>query len=215
MVRYVRESDRFAAAFRRTSAGLRDLQRPTGTERARALERLGGVESVADQAAEDVLQAALDAGEALSKANLAVVATLDEYALNDSSSVPPASGWSNDTPDWVDGQFVWRRTRSTLANGSVQYGSPAVMTGSSGEDAVLLRVYSSLGTVFKNTQVATTLTARVYVGGTEVTGGALTALGTVKWYKDGVYLTGKDGVTLTVAAGDVADRATYEARLEN
>lgn len=87
--------------------------------------------------------------------------------------------------------------------------------GTDGAAAISLEVTSSAGLVFKNTQVATTLTARVYVGGTEVTGGALTALGTLKWYKDGTYLTGKDGVTLTVAAGDVADRATYEARLEN
>lgn len=169
MVRYVRDDEVIAQAIRTTRRGVRDAQRPTGTERARALERLGGVESVADQAAEDVLQAALDAGEALSKANLAVVATLDEYALNDSSSVPPASGWSNETPDWVDGLFVWRRTKSTLANGSVQYGSPAVMTGSSGEDAVLLRVYSSRGTVFKNNSIATQLTVTVFKGGLQIT----------------------------------------------
>lgn len=86
--------------------------------------------------------------------------------------------------------------------------------GTNGADAVSLEVSSSGGLVFKNTQVATTLTARVYKGAVEVTGAALTALGTVKWYKDGAYMTGRDGVTLTVAAGDVADRATYEARLE-
>lgn len=87
-------------------------------------------------------------------------------------------------------------------------------TGAAGADAVTIEVSSSEGLVFKNTQVATVLTAKVYKGGAEVTGGALTALGTIKWYRDGTYMTGKDGVTLTVAAGDVADRATYEARLE-
>lgn len=86
--------------------------------------------------------------------------------------------------------------------------------GANGAAAVTLEVSSSGGLVFKNTQVATTLTARVYQGGVEVTGPALTALGTVKWYKGGTYLTGKDGATLTVAAGDVPDRATYEAKLE-
>ena len=87
--------------------------------------------------------------------------------------------------------------------------------GSDGAAAVSLEVTSSQGLVFKNTQVATVLTARVYQGGVEVNGGALTALGTVKWYKDGTYMTGKDGVTLTITAGDVSDRATYEAKLEN
>lgn len=87
-------------------------------------------------------------------------------------------------------------------------------TGSTGAAAVTLEVTSSQGLVFKNTQVATILTARVYQGGVEVTGAALTALGTVKWYKDAVYMTAKDGLTLTITAGDVADRATYEAKLE-
>lgn len=87
-------------------------------------------------------------------------------------------------------------------------------TGATGAAAVTVEVSSSQGLVFKNTQVATILTAHVYQGGTEVTGAALTALGTVKWYKDSNYLTGKDGATLTITAGDVTDRATYEARLE-
>ena len=87
-------------------------------------------------------------------------------------------------------------------------------TGPAGAAAVTVEVSSSQGLVFKNTQVATILTAHVYQGGAEVTGAALTALGTIKWYKDSNYLTGKDGTTLTITAGDVTDRATYEARLE-
>lgn len=87
-------------------------------------------------------------------------------------------------------------------------------TGAAGADAVTVEVSSSEGLIFKNTQVATTLTARVFLGAAEVSGAALAALGTIKWYKDGAYQTGKDGVTLTVSAGEVADRATYEARLE-
>lgn len=84
-----------------------------------------------------------------------------------------------------------------------------------GSPGITLEVTSSGGLVFKNTAVATVLTAKVYAAGVEQTGAALTALGTIKWYKNGTYLTGKDGATLTIAAGDVLDSATYEARLEN
>ncbi|MDF2506266.1 MAG: hypothetical protein K0Q52_125 [Microbacterium sp.] len=88
-------------------------------------------------------------------------------------------------------------------------------TGAAGAAAVTLEVSSAQGLVFKNTQVATTLTARVYQGGVEVTGAALTALGTIRWYKDGsaTALT-TTGTTLTISAGDVADKANYEAKLE-
>lgn len=87
--------------------------------------------------------------------------------------------------------------------------------GSDGQDAITLEVSSSNGLVFKNTQVATVLTAKVYKGGVEVTGATLTALGTIKWYKDGGTTSVGTGATLTISAGQVTDRATYEARLEN
>lgn len=104
--------------------------------------------------------------------------------------------------------FSWSKAKQGAAGGTGG-------TGAAGAAAVSLEVISSLGNVFKNTQVATTLTAKVYQGGVEVTGGALTALGTIKWYKDGsVTALGTTGATLAISAGDVTDRATYEAKLE-
>lgn len=100
--------------------------------------------------------------------------------------------------------FSWSKAKAGT-NGS---------NGSNGNDAITVEVSSSQGLVFKNTQIATILTARVYKGGAEVTGGALTALGTIKWYKDGGATSVGTGATLTASAGDVADRATYEAKLE-
>jgi hypothetical protein len=76
-------------------------------------------------------------------------------------------------------------------------------------------VLSSAGTIFKNTAVATTLTAHVYRGGAEVTGTALAALGTIKWYKDNAASAVGTGSSLTINAGDVASKATYTAELES
>lgn len=101
--------------------------------------------------------------------------------------------------------FSWSKAKAGT-NGS---------NGTNGADAITLEVSSAQGLVFKNTQIETVLTARVYVGGVEVTGGALTALGTIKWYKDGGTTAVGTGTTLSVTAGQVQDRATYEARLEN
>lgn len=133
-----------------------------------AYERARAADTKADLVADDLLETALDAAEALEKANLAIVATVDEYAVNTSSTSPPVSGWLAETPDWVDGEYVWRRTRSTLADGSISYGAPGVMTGSSGEDAVLVRVLSTRGTAFKNSTIATDLVVTVYKGGQEI-----------------------------------------------
>lgn len=86
--------------------------------------------------------------------------------------------------------------------------------GQDGKDAIMLVITSSNGTIFKNTAIATTLTAHVYKGGMEVTGSALNALGTIKWYKDGGTSAVGTGATLVIDAGDVAAKAVYEAKLE-
>lgn len=134
-----------------------------------AYQRAMSAGSRADDAAQGALEAAVEAADALEKANRAVVATVDEYAVSASSTVPPPTGWSASTPDWTDGEYVWRRTRSTLADGSTSVGNPGIMTGNSGEDAVLVRVHSSRGTAFKNSAISTDLTVTVFKGAQQIT----------------------------------------------
>ncbi len=85
--------------------------------------------------------------------------------------------------------------------------------GNPGDDAIAIAIISSNGTVFKNSSGTTTLTAYVYQGGVPVTGDALTALGTLTWYK-GDTATGTTGTQQVVAATDVSNTAVYEVRLE-
>lgn len=86
--------------------------------------------------------------------------------------------------------------------------------GAAGADAISMAISSSAGTIFKNSAIVTTLTAHVYRAGVEVTGPALTALGTIKWYKDGGSSAVATGQTLSISAGDVTNKATYIAQLE-
>lgn len=87
-------------------------------------------------------------------------------------------------------------------------------TGKPGADALTLVISSSNGSIFKNTAIATTLTALVYQGGKQLTGTALKAVGTIKWYKDDSTTAIATGETLTISAGDVDSRASYIAKLE-
>lgn len=91
---------------------------------------------------------------------------------------------------------------------------PKGATGANGADAITLVVTSSAGTIFKNTNISTTLTAHVYRAGVEVTGTALSNLGTIKWYKDGSTTAAATGQTLTISAGSVDNKASYVAQLE-
>ena len=91
---------------------------------------------------------------------------------------------------------------------------PQGPAGAAGADAITMAISSSAGTIFKNSAIVTTLTAHVYKAGIEVTGSALTALGTIKWYKDGGSSAVATGQTLSISAGDVSNKATYVAQLE-
>ena len=47
-----------------------------------------------------------------------------------------------------------------------------------------------------------------------MTGANLTALGTIKWYKDGGTTAVATGSSFTISAGDVSNKATFSAQLE-
>ena len=61
-----------------------------------------------------------------------VTGTVNEYAINTSSSTSPASGWSTTQPAWADGKYIWMRTKTTKNDGTVSYSNPACITGAKG-----------------------------------------------------------------------------------
>ena len=143
------------------------------------------------------------------------------YAQGNSPSEAPESGWSTEAPAWDSGKYIWQKTETTHASGDVETSDPTNITGSkgdqgdAGEDAISIAIISSGGTVFKNNTGTKTLTAHVFVGGAEVTGSDLDALGILKWYKGSATTALSTGTSITVAATDVTDSETYECRLED
>ena len=80
---------------------------------------------------------------------------------------------------------------------------------------IIPSITSSNGTIFKNTDVSTTLTAHVYKAGVELNATQIAALGTIKWYKDGSSTAmSTTGPTLNITPSDVTNKASYIAQLE-
>lgn len=156
--------------------------------------------------------------------SVTITTTETSYKVDSQGTTPPSTGWSAPNPTTIPeapaGQYLWTKTHvlysdnKTTTSYSVARSARDGEKGDSGEDALLLMIESTNGTIFKNTQIATTLSAHVYKGPLEVTGAALTALGTIKWYKDGGATAVKTGPTLTIAAGDITNKASYTAKLE-
>ena len=152
--------------------------------------------------------------------SVTVSSTSVTYQAGTSGTTPPTGTWSPTVPNVANGQYLWTKTVVNYSDGkstesySVSYKGTNGINGTNGKDAITMTITSSGGTIFKNTAIATTLTAHVYKGGVEVTGSALSSLGTIKWYKDGGTTAVATGSTYTIGAGDVSNKATFSAQLE-
>ena len=164
-----------------------------------------------------------------------VSSTTVAYQASSSGTTAPTGTWTATVPAVSPSQYLWTRTVITYsdsttstaysvgmmgatgptgAQGATGATGPTGATGAAGADALTLVITSSNGLIFKNSAISTVFTAHVYKGGIEVTGAALAALGTIKWYKDGSTTAAATGQTLTIDAGDVKGKATYVAQLE-
>ena len=152
--------------------------------------------------------------------SVTVKSTSVTYQVGTSGTTPPTGTWSPTVPNVANGQYLWTKTVVNYSDGkstesySVSYKGTNGINGTNGKDAITMTITSSGGTIFKNTAIATTLTAHVYKGGVEVTGSALSSLGAIKWYKDGGTTAVATGSTYTIGAGDVSNKATFSAQLE-
>lgn len=136
------------------------------------------------------------------------------YQAGTSGTAAPTGTWTAAIPTVPAGQYLWSRTVTTYTDSSTSTSYSVAYSPEDGADAMTFVVTSSNGDKFKNESIATVLTFRVYKAGVELTGTALTAEGTIKWYKDGSTTAVATGQTLTIDAGDVTGKAVYVGQLE-
>lgn len=149
--------------------------------------------------------------------SVGVSSTSVSYAKSSDGSTPPATGWDTNIPAVDPGGYLWTKTEVVYddGNSTVSYSvSRNGTNGANGADAITISITSSNGTIFKNTAIATTLTAHVYRGGRELTASEISQIGVIKWYKDGETTTTKTGQTLTIDADQVDNKAVFIAQLE-
>ena len=153
-------------------------------------------------------------GNGISKAEIT-------YASSTSNTTAPTSGWQSTPPSVAAGSYLWTRTIFTYTSGgtATQYSvAKQGATGAAGADAITLTITSSNGTVFKNNSGSTVLTAHVWKGAIEQTvadNGAVSGLGSIKWYKAGSDTAIATAKTLTVSAADVTNSQAYTCQLES
>ena len=139
-----------------------------------------------------------------------------QYQKSTSGTAVPTGTWSDSALAPDVNNYVWTKTTVTYSNGNtaVSYavGGKQGTKGDKGDDPYTLSITSNNGTALRNNTGNTTLTCHIFRAGAEIT--TIPSGLAVKWYKDGTYLSGKDGLTLTVSATDVTNQAAYCAKLE-
>ena len=77
-----------------------------------------------------------DAMDALQNANAAAQTVSVEYAISQSHTMPPLSGWAKEQPAPQPGDVVWSRLVIKYGSGYVERSEPSPMTGWTGVDGV-------------------------------------------------------------------------------
>jgi hypothetical protein len=163
----------------------------------------------------------------------AISSVAEEYYLSTSATSLEDGEWVALPPDWTEGHYLWSRTKTTTTTGTVTYGEAKCLsgaTGQAGEDATLLRIDSSRGTVFKNNAVSTVLSAVIYHGSQRITDQATlqTVFGRsayLEWSwqrmdedRFGVISSsdsrlGENSFTFTLSPDDVDTKVTFQCNL--
>lgn len=165
----------------------------------------------------------------------AVANTQVLYALSTSSTTAPTVDvWSETAPAWEEGKYMWQKTVQTLVDGTVVEKPATCISGAqgaSGEDATILRIDSSRGTIFKDSTFSTILTVVIWRGPVQIT--TLAAL--KEQYGVAAYLEWKwkrptdeefktisaadsrisdDGFKLAVTPEDVTEKIVFQCDLQ-
>ena len=139
-----------------------------------------------------------------------------EYAQSTSNSVAPTTGWQTTAPTWIDGRYIWSRTKVSYSDNTTTYTKAVCITGGKGStgnsgvgvSSIIEQYYlSSSATSLLNGSWSTTRptwkdkwyiwtrSVITYTNGTSDTTAAICVTGS----KGGKGEDGKPGVSVTLA----------------
>lgn len=66
-------------------------------------------------------------------AESAVAEVEEQYYLSTSKTSLSGGSWSSTAPEWTEGKYMWRRTKTTSASGTASYSDPVCIAGAKGD----------------------------------------------------------------------------------
>lgn len=65
------------------------------------------------------------------------------YAISDSNTTAPTTGWQTDPPAWENGKYIWTKTITTYSDGTTGETSPVCISGGKGIKKITEWYYKS------------------------------------------------------------------------
>lgn len=73
-------------------------------------------------------------GEPIATQNNTISDVDVEYAVGDSDTTAPTTGWSTASPQWQSGKYIWQRTVTTMQDGTQNTSEPTCIQGAAGQN---------------------------------------------------------------------------------
>ena len=91
---------------------------------------------LSDDINSSITDSANKANSALSTANSSIQTVRVEYYSSLSETELIGGAWSETSPDWVEGRYIWSRNKTTTKAGNVTYSKAACITGNTGAQGI-------------------------------------------------------------------------------
>lgn len=76
------------------------------------------------------------ANNALNTANSSVQNVIIEYYSSTSKDQPVNGTWQTDSPEWIEGRYIWCRTKTVTKSGVISYSNASCITGNTGDQGI-------------------------------------------------------------------------------
>ncbi len=141
----------------------------------------GGYVLTGESNSSEYITIATDGADALGLINVDV-----EYAIGDSNTVAPATGWQTIAPAWENGRYIWSRTAMYYKDNTMTYTDPVCISGGKGIKKITEYYYRS-------------------TSATELVGGEWTSV--YPGWQNGTYIWTKSVIEYTDGTEDSTDFA--------
>lgn len=85
-------------------------------------------------------------GQPIATQNNTIKSVDVEYAVGDSDTTAPTSGWSTASPQWQAGKYIWQRTVTTMQDGTKNISDPTCIQGAAGQSGESVTIESNTTT---------------------------------------------------------------------